>query len=691
MILGSDGTPKRRVRDGEPDGRFARNRRVFARRMLRLLGERFRNPYSKSNSTDEEIERAYERHDKERGCPEADVVGATVLLGSALSGSPHVLDRIRRSAPAVVLEVPNDGWIDPMTSAVVACFGSRSGRRSRVHRIHADASADPSERCSAVVVAAGAGGSARYRTEDDLQTASAFRDHRAVIGISTSSRKGLPEDLLRACDETLAVHGFDPDAIALVIEHIVGSRPSKMLPPDVAAAVEAADLRIAVHRIRGADASTERLEALVATRLASAASGRGPRLEDLSGYGSAAGWGLAAAADLAAYGRGELPWSECDPGVLLTGPPGTGKTMFAGALARQAGATFLSGSLAQWQSTEEGHLGTTLKAMRQFFEAAKKAAPCVALVDELDSFGDRRHFAQYHRDYSTQVVNGFLECLDGDGGRAGVLLVGTSNNPDRIDPAILRSGRFDRRIAVALPSRRDLAAILRYHLGDHLQAWDLEEASRRAFGGTGADCAAWVRRARSRARRQGRPVEPGDLVHEIDASLPTTLPDHDGRVAVHESGHAIVAFALGMDVGDIVLRHAGAEGNGFSSCRLAGSMTLDAISDLLAVHLAGRAAEILVFGAPSACAVGDLAAATAICTEVHFRWGLGERISVRDPEGRSGKDLDAVERDLRRAADRAVDVLAGRRGSLDALAQLLVDRRALCAEEIAELLGRRPT
>ncbi|PNB45930.1 AAA family ATPase, partial [Pseudomonas sp. FW305-130] len=90
------------------------------------------------------------------------------------------------------------------------------------------------------------------------------------------------------------------------------------------------------------------------------------------------------------------------------------------------------------------HLGTTLKAMIGFFREARKMAPCVALVDELDSFGDRRKLADYNRSYGVQVINGFLECLDGDGGRAGVLMIGATNDATQIDPAILRAGRFDR-------------------------------------------------------------------------------------------------------------------------------------------------------------------------------------------------------------------------------------------------------
>ena len=405
-----------------------------------------------------------------------DVIGAVVLLAHGLVSSPGLLDRLATEVCVVILEVANADWIAPALEAVHAwldvCSASARPGTDRGGR-------SGPRRCGlsdAIVVAAklhGSGGS-EYA---ERRTARAFREHRTLIGIATNIGRGLPKDLVAASQVRIRLAGFDPVSAALVVERVAGNRPTRSIPDEVAAALVPGDLKTALHPARGADGCVDRLVELVTGRLRAAAGDGGPRLQDLAGYGSALEWGLSTAADLAAYAKGELGWSECEPAILLAGPPGTGKTMFAGALARQAELPILDGSLAQWQSDGEAHLGTTLAAMRRFFDAAGKAAPCVALIDEVDSFGDRRQFADQHRQYSTQIVNGFLECLDGIGRRDGVVLVGTTNAAHRIDPAILRSGRFDRVVRIELPSTSDLAAILRHHLGSDLGASDLRHVA----------------------------------------------------------------------------------------------------------------------------------------------------------------------------------------------------------------------
>ncbi|KQQ13203.1 hypothetical protein ASF53_13535 [Methylobacterium sp. Leaf123] len=612
------------------------------------------------------------------------MVGAAILLGTGLRSAPELLERLDSGAPVVVVEATAADWIDPTAKAAAVCFRPVATTGWRGDRRDAGGGDVELERAGAVVVAARNG--FRYSSESDVQTDGAFRDHRPLIGITTSTRAGLPADLLKACEETVVLGRFNPEAIRLLVERVVGVPPTMSVSEAIAAEIEPADLRISVHRARGADGSIERLRTLVESRLDLRRKCTGTRLQDCVGYGPAAEWGIAAAQDLAAFARNELPWCQCEPGVLLSGPPGTGKTMFAALLADQAGVALLAGSLAQWQSSGEAHLGTTLKAMRQFFETAKRTAPCVALIDELDSFGDRRHFAHHSRDYSVQVVNGFLECLDGDGGRAGVVLVGTTNHPDRIDPAILRSGRFDRRIDIPLPSMTDLAAILRQHLGRDLAGADLMLAARHALGSTGADCAAWVRRARAKARRECRSLEPGDLLHEIGASAPKTAYSQDWRTAVHESGHAIVAHSTGREVSEIVLRSSISQVSGMTSVEIDGIATKNALHDLLSVIMAGRAAEVLVFGEPSAGAASDLMQATAISNDLHCRWGLGDRLATCDPERPPSIVRTAVEEDLRRALANAEAILKARRSDLVRIAEALQKQRSLTRDEVAALL-----
>lgn len=611
-----------------------------------------------------------------------EVVGAIILLGYSLASRNDLVERIETSAPVVIVEVPQADWVEPMAAAISAVFGAPPLPGETKRPVPHPLQSVPT------VVAPWARGRL-YDSEDAERTARALRQHRALIGVTYSASPSLPKDLLRACEERIVIGCLDPNAVELLIEHVVGRKPDGQLEADAAAAIEPADLRIAVHQGRGAEGSLQRLCAILKSRLGQDQL-EAPRLKDLAGYGAVLDWGLAAAADLAAFARGDISWSACEQAILLSGEPGTGKSSFAGALARQAGVPLVVGSLARWQGTGDAHLGTTLKAMRAFFESARKAAPCVALIDELDSFGDRRKSTHRERDYWTLLVNGLLECLDGVDGRAGILLVGTTNASDRIDPAILRSGRFDRCMSIPLPSIRDLAAILRHHLGGDLAEMDLTEAAGRASGGTGADCAAWVRRARSRARRAQRNLSPADLLAEICASDGSPSRTDDIRIAVHESGHAVVARALNLEVRTVALHRIHGL-PGVTQIRTRDMYpTRGQLQDLLKVQLAGRAAEILVFGDPSNGSAADLAAATEICGRMHCSWGLEGQIAVRSLEVMSGEVAAAIERDLRWASDAATSILTECRAGLDRLADLLVARRELDRAEIEAALGTRP-
>ena len=427
-----------------------------------------------------------------------------------------------------------------------------------------------------------------------------------------------------------------------------------------------------------------------------------PTLNDLYGFGAAKTWGLELATDLAEWKAGNLPWSDVDRGLLLSGPPGCGKTSYAAALARTCGVNLVQASAARWQST--GHLGDMLKAMRRDFADALKNAPSILFIDEFDSFPNREDLEGESASYNRQVVNGLLEVLDGATGREGVVVIGATNYPDVIDEALLRPGRLERHCAIPLPDVTSRVGIFRYHLREDLVSSSLDIVIGRSEGWTGADIERCVRDARRLARRERRPMELRDLI----ISMPPRTrvpPDFLRSVAVHELGHAIVGVLVDADqlvsvtIEDSFDSRASQSSLGHACFqeRSVVRKTSTYFEDKIAVLMAGMAAERVVFGDHSNGAAGhrqaDLNIATDLATMMEIKWAFGNTVSS-EVYGKS-KDLarmrlkrgglaHVVETTLRKQLERAESILTDNRAALDALTDKLLLERRLTALDIAE-------
>jgi cell division protease FtsH len=408
-------------------------------------------------------------------------------------------------------------------------------------------------------------------------------------------------------------------------------------------------------------------------------------------------------------------------GVLMVGPPGTGKTLLARAVAGEAGVPFLS---VTGSSFVELFVGVGAARVRDLFAEARKRAPSIIFIDEIDAIGQRRGGgAVISNDERDQTLNQMLAEMDGFDPATGVVVIAATNRPEVLDPALLRPGRFDRQVIIPLPNLRERRAILQVHtpgkkLGPDV---DLDVIARGTPGFSGADLANLINEAAIFAVRAGREVimavDFSDARDRILLGLREAsnalLPDEKRAVAVHEGGHALVA-ALSEHadpVAKVTILPAG------QALGVTEQLPVDErhlysegyLKDSLAVRMGGRAAELLAFGEGSTGASNDLAGATDLATRMVREFGMssvlgpvgfasGSPMYLGTEEVRSRPYAEATQRVideevsklLREAEARARELLGAHRDALDRLTELLLDRETVDGTDVDEILGRVP-
>ena len=406
-------------------------------------------------------------------------------------------------------------------------------------------------------------------------------------------------------------------------------------------------------------------------------------------------------------------------GVLMVGPPGTGKTLMARAVAGEAGVPFLA---LTGSSFVELFVGVGASRVRDLFADARKRAPSIIFIDEIDAIGQRRGGSIVSNDEREQTLNQLLAEMDGFDPSTGVVVMAATNRPDVLDPALLRPGRFDREVEIPLPNQAERAAILAVHTkGKHLGPdVDFGAVARATPGFSGADLANLINEAAIVAVRDDRDLifardidEARDriILGRRDASN-ALLPEEKHSVAVHESGHALVALlsehadpvakitilpagrALGVtEQLPVDERHLYAEGY---------------LHDSLAIRLGGRASEILVIGEASTGAANDLSGATDLAIKMVRDWGLSPRLGPigygsDQPSYLSGPAFgqerpyaegtqevidQEVSRLLTEAEHRATSLLSDHRGALDAVIAALLEKETISGEDLTEIVDR---
>ena len=403
-------------------------------------------------------------------------------------------------------------------------------------------------------------------------------------------------------------------------------------------------------------------------------------------------------------------------GVLLVGPPGTGKTMLAKAVAGEANVPFFSMSGSEFV---EMFVGMGASKVRDLFKQAKEKAPCIVFIDEIDAIGKKRQGNVMGNDEREQTLNQLLTEMDGFESNNGVIILAATNQPDALDPALTRPGRFDRRVPVELPDLKGREEILKVHakkikLADNV---DFNKIARMASGASGAELANIVNEAALRAVRNGRKiVEEADLEESIEVVIAgyqkknAILTDHEKHiVAYHEIGHALVAAkqtdSAPVQKITIVPRTSGAlgytmqvdEGNHYL-------MTKDELINKIATLTGGRAAEELIFGSITTGASNDIEQATKLARAMITRYGMSDEFDMVALETVTNQYLGgdtslACSADAQREIDRevvelvktqhekALKILTDNREKLDELAKYLYEKETITGEEFMSILN----
>lgn len=405
-------------------------------------------------------------------------------------------------------------------------------------------------------------------------------------------------------------------------------------------------------------------------------------------------------------------------GALLVGPPGTGKTLLARAVAGEAKVPFFSISGSEFV---EMFVGMGAAKVRDLFKQADEKAPCIVFIDEIDTIGKKRDSGFSSNDEREQTLNQLLTEMDGFDPQKGVVILAATNRPDTLDPALLRPGRFDRRIPVELPDLNGRIAILKVHSRDVKMSGDInfEVIARATSGASGAELANIINEAALRAVKLGRDtVIQEDLEESVEVVIAgyqrkgaVVSPEEKRIVAYHEIGHALVAAKQSNSAPvhkiTIVPRTSGALG--YTMQVEEGEkllMTKEEAFNKIATLTGGRAAEAVIFGSITTGASNDIEQATKLARAMITRYGMSDDFGMVALETVNNQYLGGdtslacsaetaakIDRDvvamIGDAYKKAEAIIKENRTAMDALAAYLLEKETITGEEFMDILGKQ--